>query len=281
MRAITIRNFLKRAILAGGIAGAAVGLLFGAQSLLAQPGQSPNFAWLRGAALGSSPALVCQGLDTNVNCNVVTQGTGTLLLNGVALPGVGGGAGIFSSLSVTTGPSAFVGAITGTPGTSGSPENLGGLVAFNSSADFTPATTGEEIAYTFTLPGNSLSANNQFIEVTWSGTTAANANNKRFRLYFGATIICDTTAGAFNGSAISARAFVYRTGAATQKATCAGFNEANGGTWATATGGAYNLSTPAETLSGAVVVKLTIQNTTAAADATARALNLVWYPAGQ
>lgn len=191
------------------------------------------------------------------------------------LSGTVAGTPTISGAWVFTGAPTFqVGGATGT-------NKLSPLVIFNSSSNFTPATTGEETAYTFTLPASALSTDNQYLAVDWTVTTAANANTKRARLYFGATVICDTTAAAFNNSYLTGRAVVYRTGAATQKGLCNGSNTSNGLSWSTVGGGGSNLTTPAETLSGTLIVKLTLLNATAATDSTARNINMVWYPQGQ
>jgi hypothetical protein len=93
-------------------------------------------------------------------------------------------------------------------------------------------------------------------------------------------VICDTTAAAFNNQRLTARVTIWRTGAATQKAVCVGLQSAES-SWSTAAGGGTNFSTPAENLAGAVTVRLTLLNATAAADSTARGINMIWYPAGQ
>ena len=52
-----------------------------------------------------------------------------------------------------------------------------------------------------------------------SGTFASNANNKRIRLYFGTTVIFDTTALAFNGGDWVANFEVIRVSNTQQKAS--------------------------------------------------------------
>lgn len=239
----------------------------------------PNTLSINSAPSGTAPSIRASGLDANVSINLVPKGAGTVQVSGAPIILSGG---TFTSLNINPGPLNVTGSLFATPGTSATLEQVGGAVVFNSSADFTPAAAAvEETAYTFTLPANSLSADNQYLRVEWAATTAANANNKRFRLYFGATVVCDSAAAGFNNSGISATAFIYRTAAATQKGACIGFNGANGSAWSTASGGGYNFTTPGETLSNAVIVKLTILNATAAADSTAKYINMVWYPAGQ
>lgn len=279
MRAITIRNFFKKARpwAVGAIAGILIATGVG---VFAQPGQSPNFAWLRGAALGSDPALVCQGLDTNVDCNIVTQGTGTLLLNGAPVTG-SGAAGLFSSLTVN-GASALNGLITARPGASVVADGLGAIVLSNASTNVTTSLVATETdLFNFSLPANSLSVTNQYLHLQARVRNAATANAKQTRVYFGATLIGDSTSVAANGNWWMVDCFVWRTGAATQKAICGANNIQNAASWGTAAGGGANISTPAETLSGAVVVRLTGTDAVAAAGTNLEAYNLVWYPAGQ
>jgi hypothetical protein len=60
--------------------------------------------------------------------------------------------------------------------------------------------TSEDSMLSYTLPANSLSATNSFVEVEAYGTFTANADNKEVRLYFGTSIIFDSGSMAFNGS---------------------------------------------------------------------------------
>lgn len=57
---------------------------------------------------------------------------------------------------------------------------------------------GETILMSYSVPANTLETTNQSIKITAWGSTAANANTKQVRIYFGATVICDTTAIAAN-----------------------------------------------------------------------------------
>lgn len=134
---------------------------------------------------------------------------------------------------------------------------LGAVNNENWAGTSTGANTTETTAWTFDLPANSLSATNDLLYITCWFKTAANANTKRFRVYFGATAIVDTTAIAFNNVIGLIQCWVGRTGAATQNALTY---------WQTAVVG-FNptLATPAETLSGAVTVKGTMLNGTATA----------------
>jgi hypothetical protein len=285
--AITIRNFLRRSPLV--VAGLIVGsVLASTVAVIAQPGVSPNFAWLRGAALGANPALVCQGLDTNVNCNIVTQGTGTLLLNGTPIPGVSGGAGTFASLSVTTGPNTIAGSTTfnglilARPGASIVTDGLGGIVLANSSTNVTTTLAAtEQDLFNFSIPANTLSADNQYLVLTFRDRNAATANTKQLRIRIGATLVMDSTAVAANNNWWPGDCIFWRTGAATQKAVCGAVNITNGGSFATAAGGGMSISTPAEDTTAAITLRITGTDAVAAGGSNLEGVNLVWYPAGQ
>lgn len=275
---VTIRNLIRK--FAGPLAGLAAGLIIAGGLVVAQPGQSPNFAWLRGAALGSDPALVCQGLDTNVDCNVVTQGTGTLLVNGVAVGSLGG-PGVFSSLTVN-GASALNGLITARPGASVVPDGLGGIVLSNSSTNVTTTLVATETdLFNFSIPANTLSANNQFVVMTFRVRMAATANGKQLRMYLGATLIGDGTNVASNNNWFFGDCYIWRTAAAAEKAICGATNFTNAGSWATAGGGGANISTPAENTAGPITIRITGTDAVAAGGTNLEGVNLVWYPAGQ
>lgn len=263
------------------IGGAFFALLVGVPFALAQ---LPNTLTVRAAPSGTAPAVLADGLDANISINLIPKGTGTVQINGTPVVVSGG---TFTSLNVNPGPLNVTGTtnLTGplfmTPGTSVTLERVGAAVLFNSSADFSPAALAtEEDAYNFVLPANVLSANNQYLKIEWLATTAANANTKQVRLRFGATLVCDTTLAAFNAQRLSANVTIWRTGAATQKAICVGSQSAES-SWATAAGGGSNFTTPAETLSGPVTIRVTVQATTVVTDVVARGVNMLWYPAGQ
>jgi len=69
---------------------------------------------------------------------------------------------------------------------------------------------------TWSLAPNSLVSSYQGIEFSGYGTYAANANNKRFRIVFGAATLIDTGSLAANATPFTFRVAVYRTGAASQ-----------------------------------------------------------------
>jgi len=135
-------------------------------------------------------------------------------------------------------------------GTSTSYARVGGTINVNTTAVGNVG-AGEDDLITYTIPANTLSTNGDRIQFQMAGTFAANANTKRVRIKFGATTLLDTTALIFNGADWSAEGVVVRTGATTQKAFCA-FR--SGSAVLTSTS---DYTTPAETLSGTVVLKAT------------------------
>ena len=123
----------------------------------------------------------------------------------------------------------------------------------------TTAVTVEEDLQTYTLPADALDANKRMIRVTAWGSFAANGNTKTLRLYFGATSVItnlDTTAPNNNPWRITA--LIIRSGSNAQLASA---DMVVGSTQQS-----VGQTTPAETDSGTVVIKITGQNGTANAN---------------
>lgn len=133
----------------------------------------------------------------------------------------------------------------------------GNLITYSTTAAATAANTTETDLWSFSLPASTLVENGQAVRVIVHGATAANANTKTLRLYFGSTLV-GSMSGAANNNTWSFQADVIRTGATTQQANVLGF-------LGTITASANAFTTPAETLSGAITIKVTGQNGTAAA----------------
>lgn len=133
----------------------------------------------------------------------------------------------------------------------------GGKLTSNATQTGTDANLNEKDLWTYSLPAGTLNTDLQGVRITAWGTMGANANNKTFKVYFGATqiVALSTTA---NGSGWFATGVVLRTAAATQQAG-ASLNIGLGTTQSSATA-------PAETLSGAVTIKVTGQNGSAVAN---------------
>jgi hypothetical protein len=255
---------------------------FGYQAVTGQP-IGGNTLLQTDAPSGSAPAVRANGTDANISINLVPKGTGTVQVNGV--PVVAGSA---TSLTINPGPlnvtgtTNLTGPLFATPGTSGVLKGVGGIVLFNSSTQVATVGTGEETAYTFSIPGNTLSADNQWLQVTAWSTAGATGTNKQLRVKFGATTISDSTAANFSsGSLMWVECKLFRTGAATQRSFCVGSDGASGSLVNGASSNTWkNLTTPAETLSGAVTFLVTQQSATAA-NQTANGVILMWNPAGQ
>lgn len=131
--------------------------------------------------------------------------------------------------------------------------------------------TSETDLLSYALPAGVLSADGQALRIRAWCSTAANANNKTVKLYFGSTVISNSGARAVNGGAMVVDGVVIRTAAATQAAV--------GTHWAQSISvDATAPSTPTETLAGAVTIKVTGQSGTASSDITGVALIVEWVP---
>jgi hypothetical protein len=110
---------------------------------------------------------------------------------------------------------------------------------------------GEDDLISYTMPSDSLNTNGSFIEIESFGTFAGNANNKRVRLYFGSTVIYDTTSVAANSGSWTIKSRVIRTGSSSQKAISTIISDnaliVNGSSY----------TTPAESLTGNVIIRCT------------------------
>lgn len=134
--------------------------------------------------------------------------------------------------------------------------------------------TGEDNLMTYTIAANSLDLNQQSITGRASGTIANSINAKRLRFKFGSTTCMDTGAAGFPiSTAISwtLQFEIIRTGATTQK--CNANLSTNNASLASYVG----YATPAETLSGAVTLKLTGE-ATSNNDVVEETLTVNWEP---
>lgn len=106
--------------------------------------------------------------------------------------------------------------------------------------------TGEDDLASYSIPANTLSSNGMRIEINAIVSTVNNANAKTIKLYYGATVLASVSQPA-GGLATSYHfhAIGWRTGSATQLWTV------------TTNNGATSHTTSAETLSGAVITKVT------------------------
>jgi hypothetical protein len=123
------------------------------------------------------------------------------------------------------------------------------------------ANTNEKTAWTFSLPANALSVDGDRLRITVRFNAAANANAKRFRIYFGGTggtAVWDSSAVAYNASTFLVTVILTRLTATTQRASSTG-GSATGGTPVNIT----LSSTPAQTLTNAIDIVATVQSTAA------------------
>ncbi len=77
--------------------------------------------------------------------------------------------------------------------------------------------TGEDNLHSVSIPSSGFAANGDSMEIKAAGTFAANANNKRVKLKFGAVTLFDTTALAFNTGDWQINARIFRTSTTTGK----------------------------------------------------------------
>lgn len=126
----------------------------------------------------------------------------------------------------------------------------------------TGADTNETDLWTYSLPANTLSANGKGVRVTVFGSCASNTNAKTIKTYFGSTVVVSNATSNASTVIWQAEAVILRTGASAQLS--------EGWTLAGGTNSLNNnglaLTTPAETTTGAIVIKVTGQNGTAVAN---------------
>ena len=78
--------------------------------------------------------------------------------------------------------------------------------------------SAETVMMSYTLPANTLALDGYNITVEAWGTFAANTHNKRVRLYFGSTVVYDTTSLAVNGGTWKIESTIVRTGTSAEQA---------------------------------------------------------------
>lgn len=164
------------------------------------------------------------------------------------------------------------GVISGTAGTGTDLAKMGG--AIDASGTQTGNAAGVETdLFSTNVLGGTLGTNLDSLEFVSGGTFAASINAKRLRVKFGATTIFDTGALAITAATDwTLYGWIIRTGATTQKAAV--FLNTSSGTLA-----AYaDYSTPAETLSGDVTLKVTGE-AVGANDVVGEMWKVQWIPA--
>lgn len=220
--------------------------------------------------LMAAPALaVTQSVNSKAKNNF--RVTGNLTVDGTS-NSIGGSAPMsLGNAQAVTGVKTFAGGADVNTFGNGTQTFLPeGMIAATGTAVSTAANTTETDGFTYTLPANSLSANNKAVRLKVWGTTGATANNKTVKLYLGATQIYTTGAVAANAKPWHLELIIIRTGVGTQTVIVNGqFN-------ATPVA-AVTTATADETT--ALVIKNTMTNGTAAAsDCTTSAATLEAQP---
>ncbi len=251
------------------------GVVAGAAGVLQSVTAVSNGVLISGAPPTFSATPTVTGLTiTGINSSrvVATDGVTTLttvvpVTNGVL---VSGPPPIFSATPTLTGLTLTgnLAAATGSTVVAGTGTGAATLVGVLSAQTGSVGCTAggvDATLFTFTLPANSLSANGKGVRISTHGTGVNNANAKLVQLFFGATAVESQALTSAQANRWAADAIVLRTGATAQQAR---------GTFLQ--GGVVQLddvvqTTPAETLSGAVVIKVT-GNCTAANDILGNAM---------
>jgi len=134
------------------------------------------------------------------------------------------------------------------------------------------SSTTETNLMTFSLPANTMGTDNDYLEVVAWGETTAAVSNKTIKMYFGSTVIFNTTALAFGATAWRLEARIVR-GSSTSQVTVTSFS----GNTALLTTTAQ-VAAPGETMSGAITIKCTGQGG-ASDEVFQEGFIVKWYPA--
>ena len=141
-------------------------------------------------------------------------------------------------------------------GTGTAASTVSGVISVNTTAVGNVG-GGQDDLMTYSLPANTLSADGKAIRITAWYSTASNGNTKTITLAFGGTTLTGTISSTFNNQLGIIRAVIVRTGASAQEAA----------TWDTLNTQFGTLrTTPAETMSGAITIKMTGQSGSSATD---------------
>lgn len=137
----------------------------------------------------------------------------------------------------------------------------GMIIGSSSTVVGNDANTNEKVAWTFTLPANSLNVDGDRLRCLVRFNAAATGTTKRMRVYFGGltgTVVWDSGAVVYNASTFPVTVWITRLTATTQRATA---------TASTATAGTHvNISlssSPVQTLTNDLTIVATVQCTSA------------------
>lgn len=210
--------------------------------------------WLHRLSLACLLALTVGVVGSRVSAQVASRMWATLASNlatGESTPLLctASGAGCILQAVIS---GALANLQTLTVGTGGATATLGGVLTTSTTATCTIADTTETNLWSYSLPGATLDTDGRGLRVTVWGSVATDANAKTIKAYFGATTLQIYTAGTASNQGWKIVGEILRTGATTQ---IGNFNMNMGSAFLA------NLnSNPAETLSGAVLVRVTGTN---------------------
>lgn len=151
------------------------------------------------------------------------------------------------------------------------PSSMSRLITNQTPISYPGAVTSEQDLQTYTLPGGTLANDGSYIHIKAYGTVSNLSAVRNCRLYFGATqvaIVQPGSGGPFNWDL---EAHVFRTNGTSQQALGKGITNTNNNTGQHTT----SQSTPAETLSSPLIIKITGQSTLAGAGAVVSSVLLV------
>jgi hypothetical protein len=215
---------------------------------------------ISGAIVGTAVTPVYnQASGTAANTDFLIQRTETAIGSGAQLL-FDAQVGSTSKFSVSR-----TGLAQATAGTGTARISLNGVL-LQTVTSFTPAGTGEEIAWEFTVPADTLATNGSVIEFVAPVSFAANANTKRIRVYWGATaatpgtgtLILDNSSTS-SGVTHTVRGTVMRIDATN---AISAVHRSGGQATATALG--------SQSFTAGIIVHITLTNVTSAADSSLR-----------
>ncbi len=167
----------------------------------------------------------------------------------------------FAGVKTFNSAPVFGGAATYNPGSDATADATisGMLLGSVDTTQHNNSGTGETTLSSYSLPANVLSVNGKTVRVTFWGTFAANGHTKTLKVKFGATSYTLVSSGV-NGGGWEASMTITRTGATAQKGVAKGVAAANRAQTV--------VSSPTETLSGAITILTTGQSGTGSNDVT-------------
>lgn len=161
----------------------------------------------------ASSVLITGGQIDGVTTNLNTINTATITGASISASSFGAGTMTTSSFSAGTVTNSNIDVKLGSTAFL---MEAGGVANVNTTS-VGNVDAGEDDLIQYTLIANSLDADGSFLEIEAFGIFAANANNKRIRLYLGSTVLIDTTAIAANSGSWIINSRVIRVSSNSQK----------------------------------------------------------------